>query len=92
MNVYIVSYDLRGKGKDYASLIAAIKSEGTWCNIHASVWAIATNATALQILHRLGKELDADDTIFVCRLAKGDGAWRGLTSDRSDWLKSLLSA
>lgn len=91
MNTYLISYDLRGKGKNYQALYDAIKAYGTWCHVHESTWAIVSSSSSEQIRDNLAKHLDRDDTIFVVRCAKGDAAWRGLTEQQSTWLKSNLS-
>lgn len=84
---YIISYDLR-KTKDYADLIAAIKSYENWEYILESVWAIVTTKSAAQVRDHLLRHMDDDDGIFVVRSGR-EAAWRGVDCG-SVWLKKNL--
>lgn len=41
--VYIISYDLKVPGKDYAKLYEAIKQLGAWQHPLESTWVVASN-------------------------------------------------
>ena len=53
MASYILSYDLRAPGRNYASLYDAIKVYGKWARINESVWAVVTSSSATQIRDHL---------------------------------------
>lgn len=43
---YIVAYDLCQPGRDYSSLIAAIKSFSHWGKLTESTWAVVSDKSA----------------------------------------------
>lgn len=88
MACYIISYDLRKPNRDYESLYAAIRSYGTWAQIHESVWAIVTESPATAVRDRLMLQMDTDDRLFVIKSGT-EAAWRGVIC-RSEWLKEHL--
>ncbi len=88
MACYIISYDLRGDGRDYAPLYEAIHAYGTWAHINESVWAVVTARTAQQIRDDLLKYMSATDSLFVVKSGV-EAAWRGVLC-RSKWLKEYL--
>lgn len=85
MKLYQISYDLR-KQRDYQSLYERIKAYGTWCHALESTWIIATTQTAAQVRDNLKAAMDADDGLLVTRL-RGDAAWYGLTTEKTEWLQ-----
>ncbi|THC39082.1 hypothetical protein C2862_24645 [Massilia sp. Mn16-1_5] len=90
MAVYIISYDLN-KQKNYPALYDAIKSAGTnWCHPMDSTWLVVSSATSSVIRDHIARAMDKDDSLLVCKVAKGDSAWRGLSQQVSDWLKANL--
>jgi len=90
MAVYIISYDLN-KQKNYPKLYDQIKSAGTnWCHPMDSTWLIVSDSTSSTIRDHIAKAMDQDDTLLVCKVAKGDSAWRGLSPQISAWLKANL--
>jgi hypothetical protein len=91
MAAYIITYDLN-KQKDYPAIYEAIKGiSGTWCRPTESTWITITTQTATEIRDHLRKSCDADDSIFVAKLASPpDAAWVGLAQAVSDWLKANL--
>jgi len=66
MATYIVSYDLR-KGKDYASLIDAIKTYTKWGKALESLWIIVTTKSAAEVRDFLQSKIDADDGLIVIK-------------------------
>lgn len=89
MKVYQINYDLR-KQRNYDALYEQIKAYGTWCRPLKSCWLVATSQTAAQVRDDLGKVMDSDDGIIVTRL-QGEAAWRGLSTQVSDWIKDKLN-
>lgn len=86
--VYSISYDLRNPGRDYNSLIEAIKEYGTWWHQTKSVWLIVTNQSAASIRDNLMKHIDNNDLLFVVAL-KREWAAVGFKQKEYDWLKSI---
>lgn len=84
---YFVSYDLP-KNSDYAPLIKAIKSYGTWAHITESLWAVVTDTGATAVRDRLGEFVPSGGRLFVAKAASG-AAWRNVIC-RNEWLKEHL--
>lgn len=76
---YVISYDLKQQGQDYASLYEAIKSYEEWKHPLESTWLIYTESSADEISERLRREgrMDSGDFLFVCRLD---------TADKQGWM------
>jgi hypothetical protein len=88
MSCYIITYDLMRPGKDYSSLIQAIKSYGTWGKITESCWAIVSTSSASAIRDFLSQHIDINDRLFVIK-SGGEAAWRNAIAS-TDWLKRNL--
>lgn len=91
MSSYIITYDLRQTGRNYAGLYESIKGiSGTWAHITESSWlVVADNLSSVAIRDSLGKALDNNYKLFVAKLS-GEAAWRGLSKSQTDWIKSNL--
>jgi len=85
MTRYIITYDLRAPGRDYAALYSRIKAYGKWARITESSWAIVTSQSSRQIYDNLGAVIDSNDKLLVGPL--GPSWWQGLDKEVSDWLK-----
>jgi hypothetical protein len=88
MPAYLVTYDLRQPGRDYASLWSALAGMGAH-RVLLSVWVVQTGLEAEQIRNTLQRQMDPNDAIIVARL-EGEAAW-GNAMD-SDWLKRVLAS
>lgn len=88
MATYLVSYDLIGK-KDYERLFEHLRTYGTRSRPLASLWVIVTDKTAAEVRDGINQHIDADDKVLVVKSA-GVGAWRGLPTETTDWLKKHL--
>ena len=86
--VYSISYDLRTPGRDYSSLVEAIKSYGTWWHQTQSVWLIVTNQSTTSIRDNLMKYIDNNDLLFVISLKK-EWAAVGFKQEEYNWLKQI---
>lgn len=86
--VYCISYDLRTPGKDYDSLINAIKAYPAWWHQTESVWIVVTDQNATEVRDNLMKLLDRNDRLFVVSL---DREWAGVGFREKEytWLKSI---
>jgi hypothetical protein len=89
MTTYVISYDLRQPGKDYKSLMEAIKSYGVWWHNLGSTWVIVTPHTAKQVRDHLAAHIDANDGLLVVK-SGAEGAWSGFTAAASQWLQTNL--
>lgn len=89
--IYLISYDLRKPGRDYAALHQAIKQFATYYHCLESVWIVESRSTAIQIRDQLIRCLDPNDALLVVKL-DGEAAWFGLPSAGSNWLQSALAA
>jgi hypothetical protein len=83
----IVTYDLRSPGKDYSSLIAAIKRY-TNCKITESCWLLSTIDSCEAIRNYLQQYMDSNDRLFVGALT-GEAAWSNLLSS-NDTVKKVF--
>jgi len=89
--LYQIDYDLRKPGRNYDSLIPAIKEIGTsWCHPLKSTWVIDTDyLSASQIAEKLHQHIDANDGLLVTRL-QGEAAWYSIDPTVSAWLQGRL--
>jgi len=85
----LIGYDLNKPGKDYASLIEAIKKLGTWWHCLDSTWIVKSSSTTEAIRDQLRSHMDQNDEILVVVLT-GEGAWAGFSPECSGWLKTNL--
>lgn len=90
MNTYLISYDLNAPGRDYASLIAAIKAlGGAWWHYLDSTWIVKHPGPTTAIRDALSPHIDVNDELLVVKLT-GEGAWCGFNADASKWLEQNL--
>lgn len=86
---YIVSYDLHSESANYNALVEEIRSSTSWARIVSSAYIIDTDETAEELRDRLTRRIGNNDTLFICELRR-NAAWRGLSSDVSNWIKNHL--
>lgn len=84
MAVYCISYEL--KGKNYETLLEAIKSYGTWWHQSESTWFIETNLTAKQVLENLKNFIGNNDKLIVIRVYENWWAV-GHTEEEYSWIR-----
>jgi len=72
MAVYMITYDLNGKGQNYGKVIKAIKdsSTGVWCSYWKSSYLIKSNLTVQQVSDNIIPHLDNNDRFFVIEVKK----------------------
>ena len=78
--IYLISYDLKTKNKDYSGLYEVIRNCGEWIHPLESLWIVDTRARNLraeQITDLLRTNMTQDDTLFVCQVD---------SSDRNGWM------
>jgi len=87
----LIGYDLNKTGKDYASLIKAIKALGLyWWHCLDSTWIVKTDFDTVAVRDALAKHIDSNDELLVVDITAGSAAWTGFDSDCSSWLKNNL--
>lgn len=89
MTTFMISYDLRTPGRDYASLTEHLKSWGDWWHNLGSTWFIKSTATAGKVRDERLAHMDSNDRIVVVK-ASAPGEWSGFTSSANDWLMGAL--
>ena len=89
-NLKIISYDLKGKNKDYTNLITAIKEERNWWHYLDSFWLLDTSKTVEELNQKLIQYLDAEDRLIILDLNTKDfNGW--LPQNAYDWLKKHIN-
>ncbi|MBD8490871.1 SinR family protein [Echinicola sp. CAU 1574] len=86
---YIISYDLNSPGKNYESVLTALKSVGSWARLGGSAYIVISTMTAAQIRDKIMNVMDNNDQLFV-GVVKAPAAWFGLGDEVSNWLKNNL--
>ena len=89
MTSYIVSYDLKAPGKDYATLIEYLKSHTNWWHNLGSTWVVVTDLSAVELRDGIKSHTDSNDKVLVVQSA-GIGAWFSFAESGSNWLKKNL--
>jgi len=90
MALYLISYDLRQPGQNYAPLYATLGNWGAK-RLLESVWLVSINATAVSLRDTLQRQVDQNDGVAVIELKSGS-AWATLTvqPDGATWLKTYM--
>jgi hypothetical protein len=89
MATYIVSYDLRAPGQDYAELIEFLKNQPNWWHHLGSTWVVVSDSSAVTLRDVMRVYLDPNDKVLVVE-SSGTAAWRGFDERGSAWLKTHL--
>lgn len=71
MTVYLITYDLKSPGQDYAALYKAIKSLGDNRHDLESVWFVDTTLSAERIQYAIRPSMDKNDTLFITKVSSG---------------------
>jgi len=87
MNNLTISYDLYRQGQDYHAIIGEIKSLGNWARLHKSVWYVKSGLSASQVVERLKRVVDSNDTLYVVDSTNNDAAWFNLDPKVSEFLQ-----
>lgn len=87
MAIWVVSYDLRAPGRNYAVLYEQLKSV-PYAHVLESFWLIETDGPATRIRDALKAHMDANDGIAVIEFTKdADWAFSGVNQASLDWVK-----
>lgn len=85
--VYLVTYDLRKKGKDYIGLIEQLKNSPGWAHYLQSTWLIYTSESIEDLYKRLSAHLDEKDSILITEFK---GAYYGSLPKKAwEWIKKV---
>lgn len=68
--IYLISYDLRKPGRDYASLHNAIKSAPTWWHYIESTWIIKTEQSIEDWYNKIRTTTDGNDSFIIVDITK----------------------
>jgi len=90
MNAILISYDLRSPGRNYGGLYEHLKSYPDYISPLESVWVLKTSSSVEQVRDAVLKYLDTNDGLLVLDITGDAGAWYGLTTTHSKWLKENL--
>jgi len=87
---YIVTFDLKKSGGNYAGLWSAIRGYTSSAQISPSSYGIETNDSAGAVFDNLEKYLERYDFLYVIELGKG---LAGRGSDKANsWLQEHMEA
>ena len=84
---YIITYDLKVPGRDYASLYSAIKNAAEWQHPLESVWILYTYKTADQLFEEIHPTMDNSDLLFISEISN-DNRQGWMAKSCWEWMKS----
>lgn len=76
-----ISYDLNQPGQNYETVIAKIKTLGSWAKIHKSYWYIKSSFTAKEAAEAIWSVMDASDTVYVVDATNNHAWWFNIPAD-----------
>lgn len=88
--IYIISYDLKNPGRDYAPLYEAIKRCGDWQHPLESTWLVFTVASAGDIYNAIKPTLDNNDLLFISEL-NADNRQGWLAKSCWEWINECIN-
>jgi hypothetical protein len=90
MSVYIISYDLKKPGQDYAALYEELKKT-TWWHYLESTWLLNTPESIDNLRKRLFAMMDQNDSLFIIELSAKNNYTGWLPQKAWDWIKQNLA-
>ena len=75
MSAYLVTYDLKAKGYNYAPLYEALKASGVWWHYIEATWLIKTDDTPNQIWKRLAAHITRSDFLLIIEIRDNTQGW-----------------
>ena len=82
--VYLVSYDLRRRRRDYKGLIDELQNSRGWWHYLDSTWLISTQESVEQLAARLTPHFDNNDSLLVIEVRRN---YQGLLPKEAwDWI------
>jgi hypothetical protein len=92
MHNLFVSYDLHQPGRNYESVIAAIKAQGNWAKPLESVFFLDTAKTAEAVHAAVRAAMDANDSLLVIDASNNHAVWSNLAPNVSDYIRGHWNA
>ena len=89
MNVYLVTYDLNSPGQNYNDVVSEIKKCPGWAKLSESSFAVSTPDSASDLLNKVRRVADSNDTIYVISLRNPHSGFG--PPKVNDWLKENLT-
>jgi len=86
-NNLVVSYELHKPDQNYDTVIARIKTLGSWARVHRSVWYVKSACTAKDAATQIWAVMDANDSLIVLDLSNNTAAWMKLDPQVSQFLQ-----
>ncbi len=85
--IYLITYELNNKTKDYSGLYEAIKGYKTWWHYIDSTWLIKTTEPASNISNKLQPYIDQSlDNLLVVKIDPSDKqGW--LSKEAWEWVE-----
>ncbi len=83
MSIFLVTYDLKSPGQNYAQLINHIEQNYTYCKDLESVYLINSSYGATKIRDDLIRFIDTNDKLLVAKL---NGEWASYKFGCGNWL------
>ena len=78
MSAYLITYDLNKVGQNYEKVYEEIKKLGSWAHWLDSTWFVKSSLTADEIVGKLKKHFDSNDTLFVVEMTSN---YQGLLNE-----------
>ena len=92
MNVYLVTYDLKQPGRDYAPLYDTLKKAASWWHYLESTWLLASPLTIEQWQQQIRGAIDSNDLFIILRLERGTAYTGWLPQEAWTWMQQNLGA
>jgi hypothetical protein len=84
MSAYLVTYNLKTKGQNYAPLYEALKASDAWWHYIDSSWLIKTTETPDQIWKRLVPHITGSDFMLIIEVRDNAQGW--LPAKAWEWI------
>ncbi|GAH79038.1 unnamed protein product [marine sediment metagenome] len=88
MRVFVVTYELNQKNKDYSGFYNELKKTNAWWHYLEHTWLLYTNETAQEIFDRLIPFIDNKDHILIVEAGRNRQGW--LPKKAWPWIEKVL--
>ena len=88
MPSYLIAFDLKKAGSDYAGLMEAVRKYPSFVQLSRTTFAVETGDSPEQLFEALEKHLDRYDFCYILQLGRGL-AGRG-SEKATRWLQSHI--
>ncbi|SDL67352.1 hypothetical protein SAMN04487898_12283 [Pedobacter sp. ok626] len=88
MSVYLVTYDLNKKDKNYDGVITEIERSSAFCKPLKSTWLVSTTESAIGLHNRIWKHMDDNDYLLIIEVKANYYGW--LEKTHWEWIKKHL--